>query len=374
MFHSASSPGLPTRLIDDFLRHNRDYAVICLDAGGTIVGWYGAAEEIFGYSSEEAVGASADLIFTAEDVRKGLHEHELVIAREDSRAEDDRWHVRKDGTRIWATGSAHAIKDADGTLHGYVKVVCDKTDLRCRLEALENHAAATAQGEAGRRVFLSTLGHELRNPLAPLSNAAMILDRLTSGPTAARALDIVKTQIKVLTRLAEDLMDVSRVNTGKVTLALQPRDLRVLLTQVIDSMQETARRKGLEVGGLMPHTPLDVSIDEDRFSRVVLNLLGNAIKFTDPGGHVWVKGNLEGPDVVLRVEDTGVGISPEMLPRIFELFTQEGSGGDHSAGGLGIGLSVVKELVELHGGSVQARSPGRGKGAEFTVRLPRIDR
>jgi signal transduction histidine kinase len=181
---------------------------------------------------------------------------------------------------------------------------------------------------------------------------------------------VIEGQVGVVTRLAEDLMEVARPEAGKMKLELIRTDLRPVLNEGVVAMRRMATEKRIALHCLLPDVSLDVELDPDRFQRVVLNLLSNAIKYTDAGGTVWVKATQEGPDVLFRVEDTGVGIAPDVLPRIFDLFTQEEHASDRVPGGLGIGLAVVKPLVELHGGTVQARSAGKGKGAEFTVRLP----
>jgi PAS domain S-box-containing protein len=360
------------RLLKQYLDQTTDHAVICMDPDGVIIGWLGAAEEIFGYEPREALGKSAGLIFTPQDRERKFHEYELAVAARDSQSEDDRWHLRKDGTRIWVTGSVDAIKDDSGALLGYIKVARDKTDQRTRIEALENEGKALKQTSERTHLFLRTLGHELRNPLAPMQTATHIIQRLSTDPRVDKAAQIITQQVGVLTRLAEDLMEVSRVGAGKLKLDLKKTDLRPLLQEAVFSMQAAADEKAIHLECLIPDGSLDAALDPERFQRVVLNLLGNAIKYTDAGGSVWVKANQEGSDVLFRVEDTGRGIAPDVLPRIFDLFTQEQQAADLVPSGLGIGLTIVKELVELHGGTVQARSAGTGKGAEFTVRLPAV--
>jgi len=220
------------------------------------------------------------------------------------------------------------------------------------------------------QLFLSTLGHEIRNPLAPIQTACHILSRLSTDARAGKAVDTISQQVQVLSRLASDLMDVSRAGAGKIKLEPKRVDLRAVLNEAVSGMRGSAEAKGVRLESLMPSGSLDVMIDQERFQRVVLNLLGNAIKYTLRGGTVWVKATQEGSAVLFRVEDTGIGIAPDVLPRIFDLFTQEAQAADLVPGGLGIGLTIVKELVELHGGNVEARSAGVGKGSEFTVRLP----
>jgi PAS domain S-box-containing protein len=169
------------QLLKLFLEQAENHAVICIDPAATVVGWLGAAQEVFGYSPDEAVGQPAAIIFTPEDLESGFDRYELALARHESRSEDDRWHVRKDGTRIWVTGSVDAIKDNSGQLLGYVKVVRDRTDLRIRIEALENEVHALKASKQRTDLFLNTLGHELRNPLSPIRTAVPAAQHRSPG-------------------------------------------------------------------------------------------------------------------------------------------------------------------------------------------------
>jgi len=357
-------------LLTSYVSQAKEHAIICLDPQGTITGWLGAAERVFGHTAEEAVGEPVAIIFTPEDRTRGLDRYERLLADIQSRSEDDRWHVRKDGTRIWVTGALEAVKGDAGELLGYVKLIRDRTDLRAQVERLENQVLFLEGAGEKTNLFLSTLGHELRNPLGPLHTAAHIVQRLSTDPRMDKAAQVMIGQVGVLARLAEDLMEVSRAEAGKIELELQPADLRTVLNETAYAMRPNASEKGVRLECVLPEGPLPVALDVLRFPRVVLNLVGNAIKYTPRGGTVWIKATQEGDEVLLRVEDTGIGIAPDMLPRIFDLFTQERQARDMVPSGLGVGLTIVKELVELHGGNVQARSPGAGKGTEFTVRLP----
>lgn len=366
-------PPIDSRVLDvltKYLSQAKEHAIVCLDPQGTITGWLGAAEHILGYSAGEVIGRPIALIFTAEDREKGFDRYERVVANAQSRSEDDRWHLRKDGTRIWVTGALEAVTGETGELLGYVKLIRDRTDLRAQVQRLENQVEALDSASGKTHLFLSTLGHELRNPLGPMHTAAHILLRLSTDARAEKAVHVILNQVGVLTRLAEDMMDVARARAGKIELDAQPVDLRAVLNDAAFALQPAAAQKGVQLECVVPEGPLDVMLDAQRFQRVVLNLVGNAVKYTPHGGRVWIKATQEGPEVLLRVEDTGIGIAPDVLPGIFDLFTQERQARDMVPGGLGIGLTIVKELVELHGGTVQARSPGAGKGSEFTVRLP----
>jgi signal transduction histidine kinase len=193
---------------------------------------------------------------------------------------------------------------------------------------------------------------------------------MTANPVLDGAFQVISRQVGALSRLAEDLMDITRLETGKVELNLKQVDLRHVLADAVAGLQKAATDKAIHLEAIMPAVELKVEIDEARFQRLLLNLLNNAIKYTPKGGSIWVKAAQEGDEVVFRVEDTGIGIAADVLPSIFELFTQEMRAAGMAPGGLGIGLTMVKEIAELHGGSVQARSAGVGKGSEFMVRLP----
>lgn len=359
-----------TLLIERFLAQTREYAIICIGPDGRITDWLGAASLVFGYESDEVVGRPVSVLFTPEDRAKGLDAHELEVAARDSRSEDDRWHVRKDGMRIWLTGSVQAVRDHTGELAGYVKVARDRTDLQARIERQEQQLAGEQAAATRTRAFLRTLGHELRNPLTPLVNATYILRKGSTDPNVLRVANIIESQVGTLARMAEDLMDVARLDVGKAQLKLERTDVRRPLQDICSGFRATADSKGVMLVCLLPRGPLIAEVDLHRFQQVVQNLLANAIKYTPKGGSVWLKGTQEEDDVVIKVEDSGLGISAQMLPKLFDLFTRDASAEELEPGGLGVGLAVVKSVMELHGGSVQARSPGPGKGAEFVVRFP----
>lgn len=360
----ASPTPPPAELLRLLLDQGTDHAVILLDAEGVVVGWLPGAEYTLGYTEAEMVGRPLSVLFTPEDQARGADAHELTVARADGRAEDDRWHVRRDGTRIWANGVLTSLRDAAGVVVGFGKLLRDRTDLRAQVETLTKAAER-------HKAFLGTLAHELRSPLSALSNAAHLL-KLPAATDDQRAatVRVVERQVQLLSRLVEDVLDVTRVGTGKVDLRLRVLPLEEVLTRTGDACRPAAERRGLKFKLLLLPTPTLVEADPDRLEQVVGNLLGNAIKYTPDGGSVWVKATVEGAEAVFRVEDTGVGVGADMLPRIFDLFTQEASSLGRSQGGLGLGLPLVRELVELHGGTVQVRSEGRDKGSEFTVRLP----
>jgi CheY-like chemotaxis protein len=219
--------------------------------------------------------------------------------------------------------------------------------------------------------FLAMLGHELRNPLAAISNAAYVLDR-TGRPddSTASARGVIVRQTAHLARLMDDLLDVARVMSGKIRLDQKPLDLHEVAERVLGTLRETGRVDGHRL--TFDGAPTWISGDSTRIEQIVVNLLTNALKFTPPGGLIRVQVMQEGRTAVLRVEDSGLGIAADILPRIFELFVQGPAAIDRTQGGLGIGLTLVKQLAELHGGSAEAQSPGVGRGATVIVRFPAI--
>ena len=347
------------------LEQMTDFALILVDAEGQVVDWFAGAEQIFGYSAEEMRGRSLRVLFTPEDNERGISELELRIASSDGSAQDDRWQVRKDGMRIWASGMLMPLRDAAGNVVGFAKLLRNRTDLRERLETLENRVAALKAVDERRNVLMGTVAHELRNSLGPLLLQLAMLESADTAP-----LKPIERQIDLLRRLIEDLLDLTRLRTGKFQLQLTSIDLRDVLRQVAASRQPVLGQRRHRFQLLLPDAVMPVEADAVRLEQVTGNLLDNAIKFTPDGGDIWLKATIEEDQAVFRVRDSGVGISAEMLPQVFELFTQDAVSLDRSSSGLGIGLSVVKELVTLHGGSVEVRSDGRDKGSEFTVRLP----
>jgi signal transduction histidine kinase/DNA-binding response OmpR family regulator len=227
------------------------------------------------------------------------------------------------------------------------------------------------EGERRKDQFLAMLGHELRNPLAAITNASELMNMLEpSDPAFGEAQEIVRKQASLMKRLVDDLLDVSRIASGRIQLQKMEVEARDIVHRVVEAVQPLfdARRHTLEVS--VPPEPIYLSADPFRLEQILSNLLVNAAKYTDPGGKVWIETAAEDQSVVLRVKDTGIGISPDVLPRVFDLFAQADQSLHRSQGGLGIGLTIVQGLVTLHGGNVLVYSEGLGRGAEFVVRMP----
>jgi len=277
---------------------------------------------------------------------------------------------RHDGQWRLCSIRAVPILNADGTIREWVGVHTDITERKRDEDKLRQLAADLSEADRRKNEFLATLAHELRNPLAPIRNGLQVM-KLAGGKQATieQARSMMERQLTQMVRLVDDLMDVSRISRGKLEL----RKERVPLAAVLNSAVETSRpmieQMGHELTVTLPKQALFVDADLTRLAQVFLNLLNNAAKYSDPGGHILLNVERQGSDAVVTVKDTGVGIAADQLPHIFEMFTQVDRSLEKSQGGLGIGLTLVKRLVEMHGGRVEAKSEGPGKGSEFVVRL-----
>src|SRR6185312_2605892 len=275
--------------------------------------------------------------------------------------------VRKDGSRFWANVVITPLYDHEGRLRGFAKVTRDMSD-RKRVEALEEAGQQT-------RDFLAMLAHELRNPLAPLRNAVSVLrNRATGDHMLEASRDMIARQVDHLARLVDDLLDVSRITTGKIGLQRERVDAAAIVSGAVESWRSMidAKSQALELD--FPREAIWINADPTRLSQVVQNLVNNAVKYTPVGGRIEVGLHREGESAVIRVEDNGIGIAPAFLPKVFDLFVQANSALARTEGGLGLGLALVRQIVEMHGGSVEAASEGEGRGARFTVRLPSVAR
>lgn len=488
------------------LENVKDYAIFLLDTDARIVRWSVGAENILGYREAEILGQSGSIIFTPEDIRAGADKEELNTAVTQGQAEDERWHVRKDGTVFWASGIMTSLRDQTGQLQGFAKIMRDITDRKqaeealresntrlqftleagqlgdwdldlatkiarrslrhdrifgydsplanwsyeiflnhvypedrefvdcsfqhtlatgedwdfeCRIirldrsirwiwakgsiyrdpdsnpirlmgivtditdrkqaesereQLLKREQEARAEAEAANRMkdeFLATLSHELRTPLnAMLGWTQLLRTRKFNEATTARALETIDRNTKSLQQLIEDVLDVSRIITGKLRLNICPVEIVPIIEAAIETVLPAAEAKNIQID-----LGLDASVgailgDANRLQQVFWNLLSNAVKFTPKGGRVEVRLDRINSRIQVRVSDTGQGIAPEFIPYVFDRFRQADSSSTRSHGGLGLGLAIVRHLVELHGGTVRAESQGEGKGATFIVDLP----
>ena len=248
----------------------------------------------------------------------------------------------------------------------------ERTNRSLQNEVAERARAEQALQEADRNKdeFLAMLAHELRNPLAPIQNALQLMRMKLSEPQSLWAQQIIQRQLAALTRLVDDLLDVSRITRGKITLTREPVELATLITRAVETIQPLIQERDHELTLQVPSESLRVNGDPTRLTQALGNVLGNAAKYTDRGGRIELLCSRRGADIEIRVRDNGIGIPAELLPRIFDLFTQLDRRSDYSSSGLGIGLALVRRLVEMHGGSITAHSAGVGAGSEFVLRLP----
>jgi PAS domain S-box-containing protein len=348
-----------------------DYAIFTMDPEGKVASWNPGAARLLGYETAEILGRDGACFFIPEDVQKGAPEAELRKAAETGRAADDRWHLRKNGSYFFASGITSSLRDAQGALLGYVKVMRDRTDRKRLDEELRNRADALARADEEKDEFLAVLAHELRNPLAPVFYALRLLDeKPLDDPNRWYIRRIVDRQMRRLARLIDDLLDVSRIRTGKVELRKARVDLSSVIGHAVEVARPLAEDRGHTLDVSLPPEPVWLEADPTRLEQVFSNLLSNAVKFTEEGGRIALSAERQGQEVVVRVTDTGVGIPPDLLPRVFDLFTQGDRSIDRVRDGLGIGLTLSRRLVELHGGTIEARSEGVGRGSELIVRLP----
>jgi PAS domain S-box-containing protein len=361
--------GRADQLLSLLAQQSKEHAFVLLDANAHVLWWSPGAGYIFDRSSSEMVGQPLGILFTPEDRERGIPDQEIELALNFGKAEDDRWQMRRDGSRFWATGILIALRDQNQNLVGFGKILRNRTDLREQLDALRNQVEALAAANRQKDNFLATFSHELRNPLASICTTVELIGRTASANADLEgSLKLIEEQLDFVRRMLDDLLDVTRISTGKVRLNIGPVVLHEVIEKAVDAARPWVEERCQRIQVIGPWSSIVLQGDPDRLHQVFLNLLSNAVKYTPERGAICVEFTTEGDEAVVRVTDTGVGIPHGMLPRIFDLFTQVETRLSH--GGLGIGLALVKDFVALHGGSVQVRSEGVGKGSEFMVRLP----
>jgi len=278
-----------------------------------------------------------------------------------------------DGSERVVDVTIQPIKDQDGRLLALSLMGTDITDRKRLEQTLRNLAADLSEADRRKTEFLAILSHELRNPLAPISNAVRALRSGRNHGTIQSASEMLERQVGQMVRLVDDLLDMSRITRGKLELRKEQTELAPIVNQAVETLRALYKSTHRELTVTLPPDPVYLEADPARLAQVVGNLLNNAFKFTDKGGRVWLTIERESNQVVIRVRDDGIGIAAEQLPRLFEMFTQVDTSMERSRDGLGIGLTLVKTLVEMHGGTVEVHSDGLGRGSEFTVRLPTSD-
>ena len=370
------------RLIVD---NARDYAIFSMDLDRRVTSWNTGAEAILGYTHDEAVGLSADVIFTPEDRAAGVPELESGNALAVDRAADERWHLRKDGSRFWGSGVMMVMRDGPGVAVGLVKIFRDQTaELRAKQAmeesqqqlqaALRGTEVARDQAQAADKTkdrFLAILSHELRAPLSPLLLCAQILSRSRLlAPSLLPMTAMIERNVRLQSHLIDDLLDVSRITHGKMELSCETVDLHVVVARAIEVAHPDIDVKRQQLTVSLDAARHVVWGDVKRLQQVFWNLLKNASKFTPESGHVSLVSRNEGEQVVVEISDTGVGFEAAAAARIFAVFEQGSRDVTAKFGGLGLGLAIAEASAKAHGGSIEAASGGTGAGATFTVRLP----
>jgi hypothetical protein len=340
-----------------------EYAIVMLDRQGAVSSWNAGAARIQGYEPSEIIGRHFSHFYSAEDVADNKPWQQLHRARIEGRVTDENWRVRKDRTLFWAGTAITSLYDADGNHYGFAQVMQDLTQRR--------HTQSLADAAQRMQEFIAMLAHELRNPLAPIRNAVELMGRKgLNDPTLEAMRQTIARQSAHLTRLLDDLLDVNRIARGQFVIEMAPVDLSEVLARAIESSRPNIESRGHRLNASSIAPPLWVQGDAVRLTQVFVNILNNAGKYTPNGGEISLRAAVQDGEVVARIRDTGRGIERAELERVFDLFVQLHPTSDAAIGGLGVGLALVRRVVELHAGNVRVVSDGAGKGSEFIVRLP----
>jgi PAS domain S-box-containing protein len=369
----------------------RDYAIFLLDPEGRIATWNTGAQRIKGYTPTDIIGKHFSIFYPPEDIAANKPERELAIAREKGVYEEEGWRLRKDGSRFWANVVITAVFDSHRVLRGYAKVTRDITERKeaeetarallqqreARLQAEEERrrtdAAYRAAQEANRAKdeFLMTLSHELRTPMTAILGWSRLLPTLAVDDDIFReAVASIARSAEVQATLIDDVLDLSRIVSGKLRLTVDNVDVTKTLEAALQTVRPSADAKGIRLVTDFDGLQGTIVADATRLQQVIWNLLSNAVKFTPRGGQVTTSARQTASKLQIKVTDTGEGIAPSFLPHVFEPFRQAENPSTRVHGGLGLGLSIVRYIVEAHGGEITADSEGRGKGATFSVTLP----
>ena len=347
-----------------------DDAIVSKLLDGTITSWNLAAERMFGYPAAEAVGQSIKIIIP----RERWDEEDDVLARLSRGEVIDHFETvrqRKDGSLIEISLTVSPIKDESGRIVGASKIARDISERR---RAEEERARLLAEAQAANRAktdFLAVLSHELRTPLNPILGWAEVLRLHRDEPEMTdRGLEAIARNVKAQVKLIDDLLDISKIEAGKLRLDVRTVELAPIVEAALDAVGPAAEAKQIQVQRVLDPSG-QVLGDSDRLQQVIWNLLANAVKFTPKRGRVQVCLSRINSHVEVAVSDSGPGIAADYLPHVFDRFSQADTSIRRHFGGLGLGLSIARELVELHGGTIEARSEGEGKGATFVIRLPR---
>ena len=347
-----------------------DYAICMLDLHGDVASWNHGAERVFGYQADTIIGRNIGVFYPPAERDAGVPAEQLRAALDEGRFECDSLRIRHGGSAFDALVLLMPMRAADGSPRGFALVVRDITERKRLEDSLRSRAEDLAAANRAKEDFLATLSHELRTPLnAMLGWTRLLRMGKLDTPARSRALETIERNAHVQEQLIADILDVSRIVTGRLRLDLRPIELAPVIDAALETLQPSAAAKGVDLSCTLARTG-KVLGDPDRLQQVIWNLLSNAIKFTPAGGCVSVALSRAGAAAMISVVDTGEGIPESLLPYVFDRFTQGDASVTRLHGGLGLGLSIVRHIVELHGGYVTALSDGPGHGATFSVKLP----
>ncbi|HEY9422002.1 MAG TPA: ATP-binding protein [Thermoanaerobaculia bacterium] len=330
-------------------------AVVMADDQGRITFMNRAAEDLAGVDGENALGRPLAGLFQPLD--------------ESSYEKAFRRSLLLDGRQVEA--ALDPLRDGEGTVTGAILILRDVTERQRLEEELRKRAEELAGSDRRKDQFLAMLAHELRNPLAPIRNAVELMRQVENiDPAFQHSREMVERQVKHLARLVDDLLDISRITQGSIRLRKEVVVLANVVERAVEANRSLLESRGHKLTVQLPPEPIRLEADPARLEQILSNLLNNAARYTMPGGKIWVAASQEGDEALIRVRDTGIGVPPDVLERVFEPFMQSDDSLARSDGGLGVGLTLVRSLVEIHGGRVEAHSPGLGQGSEFVIRLP----
>jgi PAS domain S-box-containing protein len=349
-------------------------AIISKSLDGVIQSWNAAAEQLFGFTSEQAVGRHISMVIPSERIAEEEHIiSELKAGKRIEHFETER--VRSDGGRIFVSLTISPIKDGSGNVVGASKIVRDVTERKRLTDDLQRLAANLSEADRRKNEFMATLAHELRNPLAPMSNMIEVLKRADGdGHALTSARETIERQLAQMVRLVDDLLDMNRITHDRLELRKSEIELSTVIQQAIEVARPLIDSANHDLRVSLPEEPVYLNADPARLAQVFGNLLNNSSRYTKPAGTISIEARVGDQEVVVRVKDSGAGIPRDKLASIFDMFTQVDRTPERSQGGLGIGLTLVKRMVEMHGGSVEALSAGEGSGSEFVVRLPKLSK
>jgi two-component system CheB/CheR fusion protein len=363
----------------------RDYAIISTDLQRRITSWSAGAEHLIGLSEREVLGCCADMLFTAEERDAGIPQREAELALAHGRAGSERWHVRSDGSRFFASGVMMSMRNSEGRALGFVKIFRDETEAREAQQALKQSQAdlwqalqdnerARADLEAASRAkdqFLAVLSHELRTPLTPVLMAAQALAMRSDLPDAVQAaVRMIQRNVRLEAQSIDDLLDLTSIARGNLAVERMPMDLHDAVRGAVESCGDEIESKRQHLAVRLEAEKHTCDGDARRLRQAITNVLKNAVKFTPIGGAIEVRSTNRNGSFVLAVVDSGIGIKPEKLPTVFEAFAQGGEWVAREYGGLGLGLAISRATVEAHGGAMHADSAGPDQGAAVVIELP----